>query len=101
LAAAFNVLIGAEDGLYDPSDFNDRLLLGFKGTFVVRRVSWTSTHQGLFLGVVATGRRVRGDGIVIIRLADAEIVEEWEMSNLLGLLQQLGAVPHFSMDAAP
>ena len=33
LAAAFNVLIGDEDGLYDASDFNDRLLLGLKGTF--------------------------------------------------------------------
>ena len=33
LAAGFNVLIGDEDGLYDPSDFNDRLLLGLKGTF--------------------------------------------------------------------
>jgi DNA invertase Pin-like site-specific DNA recombinase len=33
LAAAFNVLIGDEDGVYDPSDFNDRLLLGLKGTF--------------------------------------------------------------------
>ncbi len=33
LAAAFAVLIGDEDGLYDPADFNDRLLLGLKGTF--------------------------------------------------------------------
>ncbi|CCF83934.1 recombinase family protein [Nitrolancea hollandica] len=33
LAAAFTVLIGDEDGLYDPADFNDRLLLGLKGTF--------------------------------------------------------------------
>jgi hypothetical protein len=33
VAAAFNVLIGDEDGLYDPADFNDRLLLGLKGTF--------------------------------------------------------------------
>jgi DNA invertase Pin-like site-specific DNA recombinase len=33
LAAAFAVLIGDEDGLYDPGDFNDRLLLGLKGTF--------------------------------------------------------------------
>lgn len=32
LAAAFDVLIADEDGLYDPSDFNDRLLLGLKGT---------------------------------------------------------------------
>ncbi len=33
LAAAFAALIGDEDGLYDPADFNDRLLLGLKGTF--------------------------------------------------------------------
>jgi DNA invertase Pin-like site-specific DNA recombinase len=33
LAAAFAVLIGDEDGVYDPGDFNDRLLLGLKGTF--------------------------------------------------------------------
>lgn len=32
LAAAFGVLIADEDGLYDPADFNDRLLLGLKGT---------------------------------------------------------------------
>ncbi len=33
LAAAFDVLIADEDGLYDPADFNDRMLLGLKGTF--------------------------------------------------------------------
>lgn len=32
LAAAFDILIADEDGLYDPGDFNDRLLLGLKGT---------------------------------------------------------------------
>ncbi len=32
LAATFDVLISDEDGLYDPADFNDRLLLGLKGT---------------------------------------------------------------------
>lgn len=32
LAAAFDVLIADEDGVYDPGDFNDRLLLGLKGT---------------------------------------------------------------------
>ena len=30
LAAAFDVLIADEDGVYHPSDFNDRLLLGLK-----------------------------------------------------------------------
>ena len=33
VAAAFTVLIGDEDGLYDPAEFNDRLLLRLKGTF--------------------------------------------------------------------
>lgn len=33
LAAAFDVLIADEDGLYDPAEINDRLLLGLKGTF--------------------------------------------------------------------
>lgn len=32
LAAVFDVLIADEDGVYDASDFNDRLLLGLKGT---------------------------------------------------------------------
>ncbi len=32
LAAVFEVLIADEDGVYDPSEFNDRLLLGLKGT---------------------------------------------------------------------
>jgi DNA invertase Pin-like site-specific DNA recombinase len=32
LAALFNTLIGDTDGLYDPRLYNDRLLLGLKGT---------------------------------------------------------------------
>lgn len=32
LAAMFGVLIGDNDGIYDPKLFNDRLLLGLKGT---------------------------------------------------------------------
>src|SRR5258708_21631294 len=32
LAAAFDVLSGDECGVYNPGDFNDRLLLGLKGT---------------------------------------------------------------------
>jgi DNA invertase Pin-like site-specific DNA recombinase len=32
LCAIFRVVLGDQDGLYDPTDFNDRLLLGLKGT---------------------------------------------------------------------
>jgi DNA invertase Pin-like site-specific DNA recombinase len=32
LCAVFNCVLADQDGLYDPSDYNDRLLLGLKGT---------------------------------------------------------------------
>jgi DNA invertase Pin-like site-specific DNA recombinase len=32
LCALFGVLLADQDGLYDPADYNDRLLLGLKGT---------------------------------------------------------------------
>lgn len=32
IAAMFNTLIGDNDGIYDPKVYNDRLLLGLKGT---------------------------------------------------------------------
>jgi DNA invertase Pin-like site-specific DNA recombinase/uncharacterized protein YndB with AHSA1/START domain len=32
LCALFGTLLGDQDGLYDPTDYNDRLLLGLKGT---------------------------------------------------------------------
>jgi len=33
LCALFRTLLADQDGLYDPTDFNDRLLLGLQGTF--------------------------------------------------------------------
>jgi len=32
LCAVFGTLLADQDGLYDPRDYNDRLLLGLKGT---------------------------------------------------------------------
>ena len=71
------------------------------GDKVVRRLSWLTTHQGTFLGVPPTGRRVRGHGIVILRITDGKIAVEWEVSDLLGLFQQLSAIPTFQSDTGP
>jgi steroid delta-isomerase-like uncharacterized protein len=63
------------------------------GDKVVAR--WTSfgTHSGEFMGVPATGRFLRTSGITIFRLEDGKIVEEWSESDMLGMLQQVGAIP--------
>jgi predicted ester cyclase len=88
LAAFLGMQITVEDAL----DVGDK---------VVRRIGWLGTHRGPFLGVPPIGRRVRGQGIVTTRTRDGKITEEWEMSDLLGLLRQLGAVPPFQPDLRP
>jgi steroid delta-isomerase-like uncharacterized protein len=56
---------------------------------------WTlrATHRGELMGIAATGREVTVTGISVFRIADGRIAENWVQSDILGLLQQLGAVP--------
>jgi len=60
---------------------------------VVNRWTVHATHEGEFQGIPATGKQVTIRGISIYRLADGKLVEGWTNADMLGLLQQLGAVP--------
>lgn len=60
---------------------------------VVNRWSWRGTHQGDFMGTPATGKQATMTGIEIFRLADGKIVERWVEADMLGFMQQLGAIP--------
>jgi steroid delta-isomerase-like uncharacterized protein len=64
-----------------------------EGDKVVMRSTWSGTHEGEFMGIPATGRRVTVSAIDISRVADGKMVEHWEQSDALGLMQQLGVVP--------
>ena len=64
-----------------------------EGDKVARRVTVTATHQGEFMGIPATGRQVTWTGIIISRITDGKIVEEWWNYDALALMQQLGAMP--------
>jgi steroid delta-isomerase-like uncharacterized protein len=59
---------------------------------VVARVTMRGTHKGDFMGVPATARGVDMDSIDIMRFADGKVVEHWGQGDVVGLLQQLGAV---------
>ena len=63
------------------------------GDKVVARYTWRGTHRGAFFGVAATGRTVEVAGTSIYRVAGGKIAEEWWLEDMLGLMQQLGAVP--------
>jgi steroid delta-isomerase-like uncharacterized protein len=64
-----------------------------EGDKVVSRFEWTGTHQNEFLGVPATGRRVRVWGIVIDRLEEGRIKDTRIIMDALGLMMQLGVFP--------
>jgi predicted ester cyclase len=48
------------------------------------------------MGVPATGRDVTIAGLVISRFRDGKVVEEWEVADVFGLMQQIGAVPEMA-----
>jgi predicted ester cyclase len=60
---------------------------------VVHRWTWKATHKGELYGMAPTGKHVEFSGMVIVRLEGVEIVERWTSLDMLGLLQQLGALP--------
>lgn len=62
---------------------------------VIYRFTARGTHQGPFMGVPPTGRRVRVAGIGIDRFRDGLMVERWVQYDGVGLLQQIGALPGF------
>lgn len=64
------------------------------GDKAVARVRVTGTHNGPFMGMPATGRRVEIALIDITRFGDDGLAcEHWGVVDQLGLMQQLGAIP--------
>jgi len=60
---------------------------------VVSRIVMRGTHAGSWLGVAPTNRQVSIRMIIIHRIADEKIVEDWVLVESLGLFQQLGLLP--------
>lgn len=59
---------------------------------VVARVSMSGTHEGEFMDIEPTGKECSVDGVVFVRFEDGMAVEEWGIEDMLGLLQQIGAM---------
>jgi steroid delta-isomerase-like uncharacterized protein len=60
---------------------------------VVYRFTARGTHDGAFMGIPATGRRVVVQGMGIDRVRNGKLVERWVQYDSAGLLQQLGVLP--------
>jgi len=64
-----------------------------EGDKVAARITMTGTHKGEYMGAPPTNKKITIRAIAIERFAGGKIVEEWGMTNTLGLMQQLGVVP--------
>ncbi len=81
-------IAGFPDMRMDPQDI---LASGDK---VVTRARGTGTHQGEFMGLPPTGKRVDIDLIDIVRFGDDGLAHEhWGVFDALKMMQQLGAIP--------
>jgi steroid delta-isomerase-like uncharacterized protein len=64
-----------------------------EGDKVAARFIMRGTHRGTFFGVPPTGKTITVQAMNIYRLSGGQIVEEHGQPDMLGLLQQIGAVP--------
>lgn len=124
LCAIYHTLLADADGLYDPSDYNDRLLLGLKGTMSeaelhvlksrLQQGMWNKAQRGEVLnhppiGYVrsASARDGAGDYVIdpdeqvqaVVRLAFEQFTKRGSISGLLRWLVRndvkLPVRPHF------
>ena len=70
---------------------NEILMLVAEGDLVAAHQRWTGTHDGEFIGIPATGRKVEFTSTAILRIEDGLIAAAWDEVDLLGLTTQLKA----------
>jgi steroid delta-isomerase-like uncharacterized protein len=64
-----------------------------EGDMVITRWTAIGTHRGELEGISPTGKAVTVPGITISRVAHGKIVEDWQVWDALGMMQQLGVIP--------
>jgi steroid delta-isomerase-like uncharacterized protein len=62
-----------------------------EGDRLAIRQTVRGTHQGDFMGIPPTGKQVTLGSMTFFHLQDGKVIERWGISEIPGLLQQLGA----------
>lgn len=61
-------------------------------TRVAMRLLIRGVHKGELMGIAPTGNQVEFQNMIFHRMDDGQIAERWVQPDVLGLLQQLGAI---------
>jgi steroid delta-isomerase-like uncharacterized protein len=68
---------------------NEIELILAEDDLVAAHQRWTGGHEGEFLGVEATGRRVEFTSTAVLRIRDGLIAQAWDEVDAAGILAQL------------
>ena len=70
---------------------DDVIVEGDKAAF---RYIFTGTQKEEFMGIPPTGKRVKIDGMTILRFdqSSSKCIERWNLADMIGLMQQIGAI---------
>lgn len=64
-----------------------------EGDKVASRITLQGTHKGELAGIPVTGKQIKVAGLSIDRLEGGKFVETFVISDVLGMLRQLGVAP--------
>ncbi len=48
------------------------------------------THEGTWMGIPPTGKKIRMDGLALDRIRDGHIVNEYVVQDMMDVLEQFG-----------
>jgi predicted ester cyclase len=60
---------------------------------VVARSIVSGTQKAEFMGIPATGKKIKFSAIGIFRMTGGKVVESWSLLDTVGIMQQLGVGP--------
>ena len=60
------------------------------GNRVTTYKTYYGTHEGPFLGVAPTHRKIHFETVDVMRVEDGKITDHWGVANLLSVMQQIG-----------
>jgi steroid delta-isomerase-like uncharacterized protein len=64
-----------------------------EGDTVAIRNTWRGTHEAEFYGVPPSGKSVAVTSVGIDRVTDGKVAEGWGELDMVGMMQQMGALP--------
>jgi steroid delta-isomerase-like uncharacterized protein len=71
-----------------------------EGDTVVTRWTAEGTHRGELMGIAATGNRVSVQGVVISRISNGQLADDFETYDVHGMLRQLGVAKPLTKEVA-